>query len=148
MKSEYSNRLTFLTLRWIYGNGRENEFLQCKTKEDIKLLIWKHLKPLFENEEKRICSYRNVVISEIQSIDLNSKPKKAITVDPVYIVISKEKQIESFKKGMTFVKFEPLLEIIKELSVKKEIKKKDVKEVQEFQDYLDEEDRKKEATAP
>lgn len=96
MDNYYTNRHTILTLRWIYGNNREEEFLSCTSKEKLKAFVWKYMKPLFETEDRMISGYRG--INEI-----------------IYKVKPKEESLSDFKKGMSFVHFDALYEYLLEL---------------------------------
>lgn len=49
---DFTNKLTFLALRWIFSSGRNEQFSQCKSPEEIKELIYKILQPESESFDK------------------------------------------------------------------------------------------------
>lgn len=102
MDTKGKHRMTVHTLRWIYGNHYEDEFIKCTTIEELKSFIWLKLQPLFAKEKKKIFKYSPIV-----------KKESTFTNDAIYTTVSIKDSITSFKKGIAMVDFTALLEYAK-----------------------------------
>jgi hypothetical protein len=119
MRENGENRMTYLTLRWIYGNNREAEFLSCNTSEDIKKLVWKYMKPLFDREERKIYAYKNVKTIDGTTVNnIDGKPLKKLIADEIVTVIPISESLSQFTKGIRLVNFNALFEYLCDLKSK------------------------------
>jgi hypothetical protein len=91
--NEYINRITFLTLRWIFSQNRGELVRECKSPEEIKALIGNVCTPTTESFEKglKMIDFK-VLYNYFHPIEKQDKEEKKTDSQEFQELLDKEGQ--------------------------------------------------------